>query len=401
MDYRPTIAPVLSGRHVQDRMNDTLLHVLDSIAEEASGPSYSVPRLCDCLAEAGGNVTLLTLGETPRAGTPWRHAVHAPDFADVPVLGRLRFSGALRRALDTEARAAAIVHAHGLWLMPNVYPARAAAKAGRPLVVSPRGMLGPSALRFSARKKRAFWLLAQGKALRSAACIHATSGLEYDDVRAFGMRNPVAVIPNGIDVPITAEKPERREGEPNVALYLGRIHPKKGLDQLFAAWTALAEEIPDWRLDVVGPLDSDYARQQAARFGTERVRFVGPLYGAEKHRAYREADLFVMPTLNENFGMTVAEALAQGTPVICTKGAPWGGLPKEGCGWWIDHGAEPLAATLRHAMGLPRAERLAMGEAGRRWMAREFGWESVGRNMMAVYAWLTGAGPRPACVATD
>ena len=382
-------------------MTATLLHVLDSIADEASGPSYSVPRLCDALAEAGGNVTLMTLGGTARTGASWRHEPHEPDFADVPVLGRLRVSGDLRRALEVEARSAGIVHAHGLWLMPNVYPAWAAAKAGCPFVVSPRGMLGPAALRFSARKKRLFWLMAQRGALRSAACIHATSRLEYDDVRAFGMRNPVAVIPNGIDVPAAVDKRERPHGDAKVALYLGRIHPKKGLDQLFAAWTALGAASSGWRLDVVGPLDSDYARQQAALFGGDRIRFVGALYGPDKHRAYREADLFVMPTLNENFGMTVAEALAQGTPVICTKGAPWGGLDAEGCSWWIDHGAEPLAATLRQAMSLPEAERLAMGAAGRRWMLREFGWDAVGRSMMSVYAWLMGTGSRPASVVTD
>ena len=112
--------------------------------------------------------------------------------------------------------------------------------------------------------------------------------------------------------------------------------------------------------------------------------------------AYRYADVFALPTLNENFGLTVAEALAAGTPVISTKGAPWSGLEREGCGWWIEHGIEPLAAALAHAMALPREALRAMGDKGREWMARDFSWDCVGRNMLGVYLWLArGAEPPP------
>jgi glycosyltransferase involved in cell wall biosynthesis len=129
-----------------------------------------------------------------------------------------------------------------------------------------------------------------------------------------------------------------------------------------------------------------------------RVDVEGPVYGPAKLDAYRQADLFVLPTLNENFGMAVAEALAVGVPVISTKGAPWSGLEREGCGWWIEHGEAPLADALLEATSRPAAALRYMGAQGRRWMARDFSWDRVASDMADVYAWLAGRAPAPATV---
>src|SRR5438046_2768308 len=131
------------------------------------------------------------------------------------------------------------------------------------------------------------------------------------------------------------------------------------------------------------------------------VAINGPVYGEAKWDAYRAADLFVLPTLNENFGLTVAEALAAETPVISTKGAPWNRLEPEGCGWWIDHGVEPLAATLQTAMAMPRTALRGMGAKGRAWMAREFSWDHTATDMLSVYRWLVHGGEPPPTVRSD
>ena len=120
--------------------------------------------------------------------------------------------------------------------------------------------------------------------------------------------------------------------------------------------------------------------------------------GAAKAEAYRDAGLFVLPTLNENFAITVAEALAAGTPVIATKGAPWRGLECEGCGWWIDHGVEPLVATLAEAMDMERGVLRAKGAKGRAWMKRDFSWDRVAHDMLAVYGWLSSGSEMPGTV---
>jgi glycosyltransferase involved in cell wall biosynthesis len=379
------------------------VHVVASVADEAAGPSYSVPRLCEALAADSINVQLFSVGE---GGTHecngYRHSRFLQDWKTVPFLTQLRVSKSLKSAL-LSADKADIIHAHGLWLMPNVYPAWAAKQAAKSYIVSPRGMLGSGALKFSRIRKQICWWAMQASALQAASCLHATSEQEYNDIRRAGLRQPVAVIPNGIDVPAIAPKAKSPRATRTV-LFLGRLHPKKGLEGLIAAWASLEGRHPDWQLEIVGPVDNAYARslqRVVAEKDIKRVWFIGPLYGAEKFAAYETADLFVLPTLDDNFALTVAEALAQGTPVISTKGAPWRGLDRHGCGWWIEHGVDALKMALERAMRLDRVHLAAMGAAGRNWMQREFSWGSVAREMGSVYQWLARQGPQPACIVTD
>jgi glycosyltransferase involved in cell wall biosynthesis len=288
-----------------------------------------------------------------------------------------------------------VLHTHGLWLMANIAPAAAARNNGRLFVISPRGMLGPAALQFSRRKKQLVWKLLQGRAAHSAGLLHATSEAEFEEIRAAGLNAPVAVIANGVDVPRLERE---RTPPPQTVLSLGRIHPKKGLDRLVRAWSLLGPVAQGWSLRIVGPDQGGYARELARLVDSLRlvsVTIEPPLFGVDKLAAYQEAAVFVLPILNENFAMTVAEALAAGVPVIATKGAPWSGLTREGCGWWVDHGERPLAEALMAAMTLRPQERAAMGLRGRDWMARDFSWDRLGAEMLAAYQWALGKGPQP------
>lgn len=367
--------------------------IVASVDNAAAGPSYSVTTLSAALGRQGHDSAVMAVGQRePEPGLE----IFAQDLAGFPLLNRLMLSRGLARALDAAAGKSAVLHMHGLWLMPNIYPARAAQLHGVPLIVSPRGMLGPEALAFSARRKKLVWALGQRHALETAACFHATAESEVEDIRRIGLTAPVAVIPNGIDIP---------EGEPDMAartvLHLGRLHPKKGIDRLVAAWACVADRYPDWRLRIVGPSEigcREALERQVRDLGAPRVAFEGTLFGADKQAAYRQAGLFVLPTLNENFGMVVAEALAAGVPVICTKGAPWQGLETEHCGWWVDHGPEPMAAALDAALSLPDEARRQMGARGCAWMQRDFGWDGIANRMAQVYAWCLMQGDRPDCV---
>ncbi len=379
-------------------------HVIAGLDPVHGGPAYSVPRLCEALAAAGAETMLLSVAEKESSQcdgyhTGYRDCRFAWDYTRIPILRRLRSSQGLSRALHDAALSADVIHNHGLWLMPNIGAGEAAASGPTPLVVSPRGMLAPAALAFSRWKKRAFWALLQGPVIRGAACIHATSEQEYEEIRGFGLANPVAIIPNGIDLPVVTAPPSAGPAVERIVLTLGRIHPKKGLDRLVHAWSRVEAGHPGWRLKIIGPPELGHdneLRALAVSLRLKRISIEGPIYGEAKTTAYRDADVFALPTLNENFGLTVAEALAAGTPVISTKGAPWSGLGREGCGWWIDHGIEPLAAALAHAMALPREALKAMGDKGREWMARDFSWDCVARDMLGVYLWLArGAEPPP------
>ena len=205
--------------------------------------------------------------------------------------------------------------------MPNVYPGNVCRRYSNcRLMVSPRGTLSGWALGFHGLRKRVFWRLLQGPAVRSAACFHATSENEYQDIRKLGFVQPICILPNGIDVPPLIKPPA---GGRRRLLFLGRIHPIKGVTTLLHAWSAIQTRFRDWELHVVGPDDNGHladVRALATALKLERLVFHGPLYGANKLNAYRSADLFVLPTHSENFGNTVAEALAAGTPAVVTVG---------------------------------------------------------------------------------
>ena len=364
------------------------------------GPSYTVPRLAESLADAGWQAEIATLeapGEQTNRGVPV--CAFGRDKMPVTVLSRLGCSRAMATGL--ERLGGNVLHTHGLWMMPNVYPARVARKQGVPLVLAPHGMLGEGALQFSRRIKRAFWAIWQARAVAEVRCFHATAESELEDIRAFGLKAPVAIVPNGVDLPPRPAAAYARNGAPYV-LSLGRLHPIKGLESLIAAFARVADEHPDWRLRLVGIEEGGHGetlRRAIAAAGLEgRASVEGPVFGAEKDALMARASLFALPSLHENFALTVAESLAMETPVISSKGAPWGGLETHHCGWWVDHGVDALAAALGGAMALTATERAAMGARGRAWMERDFAWEGIGARMAEVYDWLLGRGPQPACV---
>lgn len=378
------------------------IHIATSLDDEASGPSYTVPALARALVRQGhpSGIASLSSSEKLEENEGVVHRKFTSDCIHPEWLRQLKFSRGLFNHLQSISEQSVLFHVHGLWRMPNVYPGQLAHASGQPMILAPRGMLAPEALAFSRWQKMVFWHGVQRRALSALSCWHATSEAEYDDIRRFGERHPVAILPNGIDVGVA----DPVAGRVREVLHLGRIHPKKGIDRLLEAWARIESRHPDWRLRIVGPDESGHTAElkaQAERLRLQRVRFDGPLFGEEKRAAYRRAALFVLPTRNENFGMVVAEALAEGTPVVCTKGAPWQGLETHSCGWWVDRNADALADTMAVAMATPPAALSEMGARGHAWMARDFGWDSIALRMAEVYMWCLGKRDRPNYVVLD
>ena len=376
-----------------------ILHTLPAVGIEASGPCYTVPRLCEALAAAGVETTLAVLDWIPGSAVP--------DYVERFPLGwgprRLGRSPAMARWLVEQARGGRVevIHSHGLWMMPNVYPGWARKAGDVRLVVSPRGTLSDWALNHHQVRKRLFWQFFQAQTLERADCFHVTAESEYQEIQRLGFRQPIAVIPNGIDVAPYQKPPTPPESRRQL-LFFGRIHKKKGIDLLLQAWRVVESKDREWDLIVAGPDDGYLGemRELAGELGLKRVKFPGPVYGEEKLALYRSADLYVLPTYSDNFAVTVAEALAAGTPAIVSKGAPWSGLEKEGAGWWVQIGVDPLVAALEMALAQPPEVLRAMGGRGRAWMVRDYSWDVISRQVASVYRWLCGTAERPTCVRT-
>lgn len=384
-----------------------ILHVVAGLAERDGGPFYSVPRLSSALNEDGSVSRVFSTKNSNKKNIDYYFFDRTVKFFDTnrSILPILRSSSSLLKCLSRADFDDAVCHVHGLWLMPNVYPARIKKqRPSRVLVHSPRGMLSPAALAISPWKKKIAWSLWQESALNLADCIHVTARSEYDEVRALGIRAPVAIIPNGVDIPSSVKNIKVSIHQPRMILCLGRIHPKKNLKNLIQAWASLEKRYPNWLLRIVGPAEVGYDVELAKfanSMGLQHLSIEAPVFGAEKIQLLHEADLFVLPTLNENFGMVVAEALSAGVPVISTKGAPWHGLVEENCGWWIDHGVEPLINALDVAMNTNSLILTEMGSRGRVWMERDFNWKNLAREMRSVYEWLQYGGDTPSCVVID
>lgn len=310
--------------------------------------------------------------------------------------------------LGTEAD---VVHLHALWMYTSWAALQWVRQTERPHVVSVHGMLDDWALNNAHWKKRIVGWLYEHRSLRRAACLHALNEDECRSIRDYGLDRPVCVIPNGVELP------DERDGQPppwddrvepdaRVLLFLGRIHPKKGLDELLEAWGQLdISEASSWRLAVVGWDDgghlAELQKQVFALDLEEEVFFLGPLYGDEKEAAFRHADGFILPSHSEGLPMAVLEAWSYRLPVLMTPQCNLEeGFDAEAA-YRIDPTAQSIASTLREFMQATPSLRSEIGKRGRSFVESRYTWSQIARSMQDVYRWTLGKGDRPDCVYMD
>ena len=366
-----------------------------TLSAAAGGPSSSVPNLAHRLSATGAVQVEVLGGEDPAdpgAAQGWADAVFAGR-----VHGPRSFNYAPSLARRLRVLVPDVTDVQGLWTYSSLANLRHHFATGTPYVVTPRGMLDPWARGRSTFKKRLVRLWFEDTHLQRAACLRATADMEAEHFRSFGLTNPIAVVPNGVEIPDLAPRPRLDDGRRRL-LFLSRVHPKKGLPLLLRAWAAVEARRPDWDLHIAGPDEMGHTAELlrlASELGLRRVFWRGAIHGRAKAALYRSADLFVLPTYAENFGLVVAEALAQEVPVITTRNAPWSGLETHKCGWWIDLSAEVLRETLLATTALAPRTLHRMGENGRYWVSREFGLDEVARRMLEVYRWVVAGGAPP------
>lgn len=281
-----------------------------------------------------------------------------------------------------------VVHVNCCWMPGCAFTQKWAQQWGYKVVLTPHGMLEPWILarHYWTRKVPAL-LLYQKKAVERADCLHATAESEKENLLKLGYNKRIEVIPNGIAVEHIAMKSswERRKN----ILFLSRVHVKKGVNFLIEAVAKLKEEMEGYRVVIAGEGEADYIRElqgMAERLGVaDNVHFIGGVYGDRKWQLFREADLFVLPTHSENFGIVVAEALACGTPVVTTLGTPWQELETCHCGWWTEVGTEPLVRVLREFLGLDTQRLETLGKNGRRLVEEKYSAKRMAGAMVELY----------------
>ena len=322
---------------------------------------------------------------------------------------RLAWASAMMKMARADDRPAAI-HQHGIWTAVSSVTRFLHEQRGVPSVIAPHGSLQDWALHKSRMRKALALRLYERENLFNCSCLHALSATELADCRAFGLRNPIAIIPNGVSEQWLASSGDglafrlkhHIDAETRALLYVSRVTPKKGLPMLCRAIAEIGDTMRGWVLIIAGPDEFGHMAELAElirRLGLERsVQFVGPLYGADKRDAFAAADAFVLPSYSEGLPMGVLEAMGVGVPVVVTDATPICEISQERCGWRVPADRSSLADALVELSQCRNDELLLMGQNGKRVVASRYTWQQVARMTLELYGWLSGDTGRPSFV---
>jgi len=389
--------------------------VLSTISRNAGGLFYSVRWLSKALLAKGCSVTV----HSPVDEFSWEDS---PEWAPIkPRLyhsfGPLEFSLDLRRQLSTGN--SDLLHVHGIWLDNQWAAYQHQLRKEVPVVVSPRGMLDPWAVKNSRWKKTASGILFANQALKKATCIHALCKSEAEAIRAYGLKNPIAIIPNGVELPAPAvvRNVASAEGKRKL-LFLGRIHPKKGLAELISGWARAKNKSPDacsgWQLLVAGWDDGGHLEalkkhadecrvgwSEASNNKAGELLFIGSRFGEEKDHLLRSVDAFILPSFSEGLPMSVLEAWSYGLPVVMTE---YCNLPegfRANAAIEVTPDAGSVSDGIIELLSMEPEAREALGNNGRALVENLFTWEHIADDMKSVYEWCISGGTAPSCVQFD
>jgi glycosyltransferase involved in cell wall biosynthesis len=395
-----------------------------SVSRKAGGLHESVRRLVQSLAQGGVEVEVLTTEDefTEMDLEVWAPVpVHVFPSSWPEPFG---YSPQFLRLLNEHKPD--LTHTHGLWLYPSIATTIYCSQCRVPYMISPHGMVDPWAVRNHRWRKIIAYALFESNHIRGARCIRALCDSEAKSIRQLGLHNPVAVIPNGVDLPeagasgAEAKMPWEGLGSPGrkTLLFLSRIHRKKGIDNLLRAW-ASQKGAGGWLLVIVG-WDEEGHEAQLKKLCTElgigwrdaretkvdderpeaepSVLFMGPCHRAKKAACYRYCDAFILPSHSEGLPMVILEAWAYAKPVLMT---PACNLPEgfaAGAAIRLDPTVEGVEKGLRQLFETSGSELAEMGRHGKALVEDRFTWDKVTSQVKETYEWMLGGGPAPNCL---
>ena len=393
-------------------------HLTQAVSTSGGGISEVVRALTMAQAQAGDSPRVLSVEDDGEAIGPW--PAGSPEF-----LSACHFPGMIVLP-DMDERLDQInpqvLHTHGIWSYLSIGVPRWARKHDRPYIVSPHGMLDAWALENSKAKKKLAAALYERRHLRRAACLHALCRSEADSIRAFGLKNPIATIPNGIEIPQSKTKDtryKRKDADKKLMLFLGRLHPKKGLENALRAWAKIRGQESgvrgqeDWQFVIAGwdqgghevklkqlceELGLSFAEVPAKQFLSLEassgqmsgfsVVFVGPLFGELKAQLLERANVFILPSFSEGLPMSILEAWAYELPVVMTD---YCNLPEgfsADAAIHIDTEVESMSAGMTKMIECSDAELKGMGVNGLNLVKEKFTWPTIAAQMKELYQWV-------------
>ena len=385
---------------LQPRMNRKVwTNVVSHLDPKYGGLSAAVPALGSSVAKFGYyGVNIAAFCHADEQFSP---LVDPNVVVSYPPAGRLAW---LKKSAANEDFRKLIqksegIHIHGIWEQSTLISASCARRFRKPYIVSAHGMLEKWAVSNKRFKKAVYAALSERRNLQAATCLHALTHTEVTDYRRFGLRNPVAVIPNGVEVPSRSSGVAFLKAFPELqgkrlVLFLGRIHFKKGLDLLCQAWREIGQQWPEAHLVLAGPDFEDTRAKLEDMLGRAGIRrqvtFTGMLQGEMKWSALAASDCFVLPSYSEGLSVSVLEAMGMHVPVLITKQCNLPEIGELGCGLVIQPSVEELGAGLSNLLSAEPSQLRAMGARGRDLVTQRYSWPVIGQQMSELYEWAAG-----------
>ena len=385
-------------------------HLVHNIDDSYGGPAKSIPYLMSSLEKLGNNqevislkysnnetnevISKLNLKSTSFQAHFLKAAAYSPNIEDYLV----------KRIRETNNQ---IIHYHNIWNYIPLIANKVAVNTNVPIVASPRGNLFPWNLKKGYLKKKLYMEVFQRRYFNTSDCIHVTSKEELRAVKNLGLNAPIGLISNGVDIDEFKNMQSKEKHRDNLGidvnkkyiLYMGRIEQKKGLLLLLHTYKDFVKKNDEWKILIAGPAyDKKYfqdCKDFAINAGLDKhIEWLGMVSGRKRIDAYGAADLFVLPTHSENFGIVIAEALASGLPVITTNGTPWAEIQNEFAGYIIPLEKRFLLSSIDNFSKLSILEKNEMA-ANAKNIAKRYSWDKPGHEMAQLYEWILGKRKQP------
>lgn len=398
------------------RMSIKILHNVVGIGKSSMGLGQVALNLAKAQHELGYQAKIWCHGDA--ADVQWAGestGINRSQISLFPSVSILNFtySKAMFDAAKSNEEGFHVIHQHGIWTGCSLITNSFRRRHRIPVVIAAHGSLQTYALERSLWKKKIALLAYENENLRKASCLHATAEVEIDDFRNFGLKNPIALIGNGVSSKAindsgVAEKflerfnlPENRR----ILLFLSRITPKKGLPIALQAIRRMRDKLTNWLFVIAGTDEFNHQREVerlVEEFGLgEMIRLVGPLYDQNKLDAFAAADVFILPSYSEGAPMVILDSLAAGVPVLTTKATPWESLIKYQCGWWVEPSVDGLVDALQSLSALCSLQLKEMGTRGKELVRAQYLWPSQAQKTLDLYNWILGKGAKPDFVVCD